>query len=350
MEDKILWQDDVMYYEGLPIPIEALRESIRASVEKAERIMKEDVFLGIEPSTFIPSWKKSVRDPPQLTTPGWSFLNIPENGYADAGELFAKALLSHPVLGPKFGYKDPETGVTIWNVDFLERWLGSCADVYALLFPDMHTSMGMPARGSEACNWTFCNQVHRRGNFRAIGGDLAIMAEYSKTTNARGLDKKIVRFVHHRQRDILVPMLSSARHLEKVFIPIYLSQKHPTLSEKDRTKIISDYDTFIFVNLKGVINTHIASHLIHNMFAERLPHSLNINVSVWRHIWIGLSRKYLTSKLAMAPETRDLMLEIMAATQTGHELDTATARYAVDHTTSIPMLSDKEINQFRLVS
>lgn len=160
---------------------------------------------------------ESLADDLANNTPGYSFLDDPDNGlmghFDDLLTVFSKDQDIRKLM-----FVEEEGGEINFNLLAWRKWLADLAKFENLLLVGVDMMGGSPPRGTELTATMVRNTPFRSRNMRALGNYLAIVRQYSKTTNNQQQDKIIPHAMDAFCSDIFIQLHVLARPIAQVKI------------------------------------------------------------------------------------------------------------------------------------
>jgi hypothetical protein len=331
----IMWDTkDSLRYEGRVVNLTDVWEMVRKELEEADEILHREVFKGLLTEEMFPSHPR-IMDKLRNQHAGYNFLEDEGNMFSEAKHDFAKALLGHPIHGPAFADIN-EKREMVYNKDMVREWFDSVAAFLEKLYVVMHISCGLPQRGSEAAETMIVNTMTAQRNLYALIDEVCIVGRYNKTSHNTGSDKVIPRAVHPKVAILLVKYLALVRPLERSF------------AEKVAPTVAKQFDTFLWVGIKGKWTSPKISSLLQDAFYQYTH--VPIGLAAWRHIAESIMRHKLTNQMGCQDEIKDWILEAAADEQAGHSNSLAQHLYAGEVGGLERGLHEKECKRYLLVS
>ncbi|KAI5984719.1 hypothetical protein EDD15DRAFT_2479439 [Pisolithus albus] len=311
---RILWADTEnwrsLYYKGNPITFDEICLIFKETGKKLIETWEEKVLGGV--SLSIPC--KAIVDNLTNKDVGYSFIFDPKN------TAFNKRThLIHEVIegkGKFEGFVVVREGSLRWNVGALRGWLKDYAELHKLLLLRAAMLSGAPARGSEMTAMTYRNtQTRPMRNLMCMGGHIALVCQYSKTTSLTGQDKFIPHGLDAITSDILLQDLALARPFAEIAAAKCFGDP---VAQLYKDHLFLNYNRLFTSDDLSKVMAHHSAHL-----------SAPLSINSWRHIQTAWKRKFKCSE-------REVMeidqAEDADALQAGHLRSTENRIYGISTT------------------
>lgn len=157
----------------------------------------------------------SLADDLSNNTPGYSFLDDPDNGLASHFDDLIQVFL-HSEATRQLMFVEKEGGEIDYNLLAWRRWMADLGRFENLLLVGVDMMGGSPPRGTELTATMVRNTPFRSRNMRALGDYLSIVRQYSKTTNNQQQDKIIPHAMDAFCSDMFIQLHVLARPVAQV--------------------------------------------------------------------------------------------------------------------------------------
>ncbi|KAI6117167.1 hypothetical protein EV401DRAFT_1889076 [Pisolithus croceorrhizus] len=178
---RFLWADTEnwrsLYHEGNLITFDEICQIFQDTEKKLIKTWEKKVLGGL--SLSIPC--KAIVDNLTNKDVGYSFLfDVKNTAFKDCTHLIHEVVRGKGSFGKFVVVRE---GSLSWNVGALHGWLKDYAELHRLLLLRAAILSGALARGSEMTAMTYHNtQIHTTCNLMCMGGHIALVCQYSKTT------------------------------------------------------------------------------------------------------------------------------------------------------------------------
>ena len=319
--------------DGVLINIDAIRSMQLAELNRATQVLFKQVLLGfpIEDAFEYPEW---IYDDANNRNLDYSLFDDLRNSFYQHRHAFCKWLVSHPVYGPIFGFVGAD-GKFVWNIEAVKEWLEQVYELKKHLFLLVHTTSGLPQRGTEVSATQFANSLTATRNLFSVMGRISIVGSYNKTSHNAHRSKPLPRALQSEVSRLSVVYLALARPLEQVVVHLVAKPEH-----------CQHYRTHLWAERSGLMNTQTFNSILNAAFKSHV--GVEMTMGRWRHTATAISRRYLTEPLRNQPDLLADVVDAMADKQMGHSTQIAAAFYAVE--TPQLGLTERELQLFFLVS
>ena len=280
------WDDDILVFKNVHFSISDLCQMMSQLVSKTKDSLATLLFLRNEyTSNDFPTipWNKLVDDIGDCTN-GYSFLTEPQNEWIRTKENYLFNKMRNSVELSSEWYNSEQNTI---DERALRQYGQSINKFRENLLVLIHITSGQPARGTEITNLRFVNSSTPR-NVCIDRGVVCIRTVYHKMMQQTGKGKHIYRYLPVCVGELLVYYLwlvlpfwqttngSFNGSTEK---SIYLWSKELSFPE---AKTISSEDLWNSTKLSNVLTTVFRTFM-----------GVAINISMWRHIAVAISRRFL---------------------------------------------------------
>lgn len=179
---------------------------------------------------------------------------------------------------------DPESGFltndgTTLNIPKAHAFLQEANEIAMELALSMHTTSGLPQRGTEISDLRIRNHERQRTFFFILGEMLAVF-HYNKTTNNTGMDKNIPHQLHRSLADLLIRYLLIVRPME-----VHLAQR------LYKPEVAALYSEFFLLNKDTkVTSTQFGAAL--TKFTGTY-YEVELGLNDYRHFAVATCREYI---------------------------------------------------------
>ena len=275
---RLWWVDNVnwtlLHYMGNEIAFDDVCRTFRDTENALIDIWENKILCGLLETQV--SYTKLVDD---LTNKdvGYSFVFDGRNvAFKDRTRLVRAVVQGE---GNFKNFLMVREGEVVWNMAAVRKWLKDYAELHKLLLLRVEMLSGAPARGTELTAMTYRNTQTRSRNLLCMGGHIALLCQYSKTTALTGRDKLIPHGLDAVTSDILLQDLVLARPLAEVFAKVCFND-----SER------AQYRDNLFVNFGKLFTSEDLSDVMASYSFPRIGYKLTINP--WRHVQTAWKRKF----------------------------------------------------------
>jgi hypothetical protein len=332
----ILWEDeDVFHLDGCMGSMSGLHALVKGELEDAKRILHDQVMLGCSEEGMTPP-RERMLDQLRNARPGYNFLQDPSNPFKAAQHRLALKILEHETHGPVFSDVD-EMGDVKHNRKAILEWMAKVQSFLEKLFVIVHLTIGLPPRGTEACETLLVNTLNAERNVYVVLQEFCVVGRYNKTSHNTGFDKPIPRAVHADPAQLAMEYLTLVRPLQRYFARFVVDEG-----------LWGYFDTHLWVGVKG----KWTSLQISNMLKEATYQYLHVSIGLasWRHLATSIMRKKLKGQTELQSEIQDWMISCMADEQAGHSAEVAAQFYGGEVTGMAHGMNENECKRYMTVS
>jgi hypothetical protein len=288
----IIWTEDcqrVAYHE-ISLTMGDLRDFVATQVKLAQRDLNELLMLHPEERRCeaIPHLRLYKMEDNHANNQGeWSFLKDLRNaeilqcGMSGAGQWLMDRIIEHEWLSDVF-FSLAKCGRIKWQRKRVEQYFQDVDSFLERLLLLVHITSGQPARGTEILTLRHMNTSN--GHHRSIfieNGLVGTVTSYHKGYNITGTLKIIHRYLPKEVSELLVYYLWLVLPFwQKLDVLVY-ARKEPSSPYLWPKKA----GTWNSSRLSKVLNQEASLHL-------KIP---NLNIRMYRHIAIAISRQHLKS-------------------------------------------------------
>jgi superfamily II DNA helicase RecQ len=315
---RIDWIGDQILYRDLQISMPEFRSFVHGLTHETQTILEQDLlFQRTTPEPLPVVDLRRLRDNPSNSQPGWNFLRDPRSVFPVSGDQWLlRRVRTQADLCTQF-FPDQNVRTPTQTVhDYVHTVDAFRTKLWVLV----HITGGQPARGTELLAVRHQNaSAGARRNIFLDNGLVTLVSDYHKGYNTSGRLKIIHRFIPAEISLLIVRYLW-------LILPFY--EQLTVYYYPDRT--LSD---FLWPNL---VDTTYSSTVVRTALQResRLRLGQTLDLQSYRHIAIGISRRYLQQEYSFPaassgpedeahPETDDI-LDLQAA----HTSHVAGAVYA----------------------
>lgn len=301
-----------MRFKGDLIELSSIQAMFQSQEQHMMQLFDKDIMLGATQRVQ----RDYIAEDLSNVKLGYCFLEDPRNSFTSYRNTLATHILQDDTLRARFTYRD-HNGKLVWARAPVYKWLADYAklSLWHLLRCEMLS--GGPGRGTEltAMMYRTCKGRDVR-NFVAIGGHIAMLRAYSKTSGTTGMDRIIPHSLDGFNADLLVQNLVLARPFAEFAAHIYWPNDK---------QVLFKYQNHAFVNIDKLFKTEDISNCMAEYTLEHV--FVKLTVRSWRHIAIAFRRKLCPAHLDILEEN-DLE-DRVAAEQTGHSVRTEKLNYGI---------------------
>lgn len=205
----------VLLFEGKLITIPNLHTIFTQMEDTMIELWEKDIMLnsGLYVEYGI------IADNLASTTPGYSFLDAPNNPFASRKSDFATHVFNNPTLFNKFFVEDGPGKHKI-NTHAARAWLAKLGLLEENLTISVEMRSGAPIRMAELTSTLIRNRDTRVRNVMGVGRNLSVIRQYSKNTNNRQSDRMIPHGLCAFDQDMVIQIHTLARPFAVVRISI----------------------------------------------------------------------------------------------------------------------------------
>lgn len=329
---SMLWEDkDRFRYHGQMYSMTSISDAIEYQKGAADEVLANLVLMHVPVEELMPRYV-DVQDRHRSDLDGYSFLSDPANPFLDAKDNLAKALFMHESWGCHFSNDDQ----TSFRPEAMKVWLRDVQTFLGHLFFLIHTTSGLPPRGTESAAMLLCNTAYQRRNLYYLCGNLCLVGTYNKTSHNTGFDKLIPRAMHKSVEMLLLIYLTLVRPIEKRFA-----------RDLGITSNLHLYDTHIWIGTDGKWTTRHMTDILQQSFG--MFGDIRIGIGAWRHIITNIVRKKVNTELCLHPLVLNTVLLVAANEQAGHSHEMALSTYGLD-CEGLTGMTEETLNLFLAVS
>ncbi|KAJ3914335.1 hypothetical protein F5877DRAFT_50678, partial [Lentinula edodes] len=310
---KIWWDDQECYtslrYKGRSITETHIHTLFERLQDKIIRLWEDKILGGLSHRVTYGSLADNLTN----CEPGYSFLDDVENRFSDHFHDLLRLFFADPQLRKQFfhvpgGSQKWEFNSLRWRV-----WLADLADLEKHLILAVDMMGGAPARGTEITSVLIRNTPFRVRNMRGLGKFVAMVREYSKTTNIMQADKVIPHAMDAFCADIFIQVHVLARPIAQ-----YLASK---LYPNDPGVAVL-YGEMAFMDAGKEFSSESLSTTMANSSLPILGWGLKI--SAWRDVTVAFKRKRCNKTMALLNDDETFELHMQ---QNGHSIDVNKQHY-----------------------
>ena len=313
-EGLIEWSNETILYGRISFSISNFRAFIHGLLSSTRATLFEDVLFQSKNSTTestisIPEipWSR-IFDNPLDSTPFSNFLQDSRTdlGVEDPKNWLIRKIASRPDLASRFRAPGEETFT--WNSRKLEKWLTSLSVFLEKLLVLIHLGGGQPARAPELLSIRSSNSIETGlRNLYVENGLLSFITFYHKGYSISGSTKIIHRYLPREIGSLLVYYLWLVAPFQKAIgLGVFRTSFSEYLFENPVKKTLAKS------NSRGLKTARKYTPEQFRRFFRRETQTglgVSINPSEYRHLAIGISRKYLRKNLQFQPEEQELDIE-----------------------------------------
>jgi RecQ family ATP-dependent DNA helicase len=324
-EGVLEWEGNKVLYQGIRFNMEQLRGMMHGLVEETRRDLMDLMMLEMnaegEVEEGLPpiDWER-LSDIPSEEKVGWSFLKDVQNKFAVDGKWWLLKRISHePRLQQEWFQEDIEGQDHPYQAKAVQEYQQKVEQFQEKLLLIMHMVGGQPARATELLGMRYANT--KQGGLRNIfidHGMVAFVTTYHKNYRQTGKMKIIHRYLPREVGELLL------RYLWLV-LPFWQSiqsviEKADKLSPfiwsdaiekdgKDGDGQANELDSSRDQGHESEEPNFKAMHRSKQWTSERIRKimqkysekwlGVRLNISAWRHIAIGIARRYLSGKFVV---------------------------------------------------
>ncbi|KAJ6601559.1 hypothetical protein B0H10DRAFT_1758826, partial [Mycena sp. CBHHK59/15] len=274
--DQGKWEE--MLFQGQKITLSQIKEILANLEVKIIDTWKNEVLMGID----LRASYDVISDTLGNSETGYNFINDIRNGqFRRSKNALVVAIFNDPKLAKMFTQEkqDGSGGVEL-NPKVCRGWLTNLAELEGMCMVLTEYTSGAPIRGTQLSSMLGCNTWNRLRNWMALGRFLAIISQYTKTTNTSQKDRLIPHALSAVVSDILIQIHAIARpfaqYLAKEFFP-------------GRNDVVTQYGELLFMDCGKPFTS---DRLSFKMAQYSTPILLwEIKLSIWRHLGIAIRRK-----------------------------------------------------------
>jgi len=295
----INWEGETIIYRTLSFSIANFREFVHGLISSTRALLFQDILFENSISTAksplrkIPdiSWRQ-IYDNPLDSTPFSNFLNDSRTniGLENPERFLYSRIATSPDLASRFTIPGPEFH---WDSRELSDWISFLSRFLENLLVLIHVTGGQPARAPELLSLRYSNSTKTgTRNIFIENGLLVFVTSYYKGYSISGTTKIIHRYLPREVGELLV---------------YYLWLVVPFLERILLTNFRKTLPEYLFKNLlksRRSKATRINSERFRKVFRRETLAGLGlaVNPSDYRHIAIGISRRFLSKSLQFQPE------------------------------------------------
>lgn len=297
-EGYINWiSHDELSYQHLTFSLGDLRACVHGLTSATAQILLDELLLCEESQVPSIPWD-SIKEDPNQSAARYSFLQDPRTKWPVDGEQW---LLQHVVTTKDlqrrfFDHKEKQ-----WRLNAIKRYLRSVVRFREKLAVLVHMTAGQPARAPELLSLRHRNTETGRRNVFVADGLVSFVSRYHKGFYLRNDSKLIHRFVPRVVGTLVV------RYLWLV-LPFAnrIDTYYAHLTQQARTKVPSQ-DTLIWSPDPATMRDWDSDRFSQCLRRETAIglRGQRINIPAYRHIAIGISRRFLRSSAAFPQNVHD---------------------------------------------
>ena len=327
-EGVMEWEGNRVLYQGIRFNMEQLRGMVHGLVEETRRDLMELMMMEMDAEGEVQGqlppidWER-LSDNASEEKVGWSFLKDVQNKFAVDGKWWLLKRISHePRLQGEWLQDDIDGQNHPYRMETVMEYQQKVEQFQEKLLLIMHMVGGQPARATELLGMRHSNT--KQGGLRNIfidRGMVAFVTTYHKNYQQTGKMKIIHRYLPREVGEILV------RYLWLV-LPFWqaiqsVTEKADQLSpfmwsdavvkdekdEKDKKEQDNELDSNIDEGYQSGEPSYKTMHQSKQWTSERIRKimqkqsekwlGVRLNISAWRHIAIGIARRYLSGKFVV---------------------------------------------------
>jgi superfamily II DNA or RNA helicase len=303
---------------GKVVTLQGIRDMVKERIEAAQEMLCKDVLYGLPLDNF--GWTSAeIEDDLSDITPGYSFIDSPENGFKGHRWDLLHSICAHPETRVMM-VERIEDGSILWRVAGCETWLKRSRAFLELLSSIIHITYGQPARGEELATIRIRNDAFGMRGIYWVNGRVMLFNSYSKNRSNTGLDRPVPRFLPESVGKLLIKYLTMVRPME-----IFLSGKMEKSEENSLGMLLfADYrKAWTGERLSDVFKTETNLH-----------GSAALGFREWRQVATGFM-KYHLKHYDPNPDVGAIF-----DYQAGHSQTTAARSYAVGSKDHLKLTGD----------
>ena len=329
-EGVMEWEGNRVLYQGIRFNMEQLRGMVHGLVEETRRDLMELMMLKmnaegeVEEGQLPPIDWDRLNDNASEEKVGWSFLKDVQNKFAVDGKWWLLKRISHePHLQQEWFQEDGGEQDHPYRAEAVMEYQQKVEQFQEKLLLIMHLVGGQPARATELLGMRHSNT--KQGGLRNIfidRGMMAFVTTYHKNYQQTGKMKIIHRYLPKEVGELLLQYLwlvlpfwqaieSVTKQADQLspFIWSNAVEKEAKDRTEDRTEArdrtedrTEEGDELGDPNYKAIHQSkQWTSERIRKIIQKQSEKWLGVrlNISAWRHIAIGISRRYLQGKFVV---------------------------------------------------
>ncbi len=357
-EGVIEWIGDRICYSTIELSMGGLRQMVHGLVQTTRtRLIEELLLLPVDECGEVAAGAEALlprinwgglRDNPVQKEMGWNFLKDPRNEFAVDGEwwLFERVFQEGNIRGKFVDSGSEELRWLASGVDGYGRAVETFKEEVMML---MHITGGQPGRGPELLSIRHCNSA--KGGQRNIfveDGLMSFVTGYHKGYRMTGDVKIVHRYLPREVGELLmyylwlvVPFWKKLKVvIDRVdeFTPFLWGQDTPAGEERGMTGVEKKWTSD---RLRRILQRESTGRI-----------GVRLGISSWRHIAIGIGRRYLRANFGdSADDGEEVGEEDDDAwdRQAGHSTEVAGMLYA-RWLMEAPLETQGRRQQFRTIS
>ncbi|KAF5347918.1 hypothetical protein D9756_010116 [Leucocoprinus leucothites] len=330
---SFIWLNDEktqFIWRGNKVKVSGITDMAMEIKRRMYKQWKEKVLCGLD----IEIRYDHIADDLESTDTHYGFVDDARNKNICEPNLLMKRILGDPELSSEFvaGWRD--NGDPIWRTGRLVQWLFDYSEFLLLFMASIEVTAGSPSRGTELTCLLYRNTPTRTRGIYAVGGCLAIVCQYSKTTSNTGRDRWLPHAVDGFDHDFGANIM----FLAQPFAVLSMSTAKP-----NRPDLVDLWYTQLFVNFDRKFVTDDLSSILKRVSLSTM--GVALGVRDYRQVSIAVRRAHCpTMEQLIGVEDSDA-----AALQAGHTRATEDRHYGIT-TSFLATLPEDLIEPFLKVS
>ncbi|KAF5348175.1 hypothetical protein D9756_010738 [Leucocoprinus leucothites] len=262
-----IWLDDQntrCLWKGHEITLFQLQNMARKLLRLQYKSFVEDVMLGFN----IRLDYKRIWDDLSDDAPHYGFVEDSANAELDQHNLLMQCICNNPRRRKEFLVGTLPDGKPLWNPTRVRQWLAAYAEFLLLLMASIEVMAGSPSRGTEMTCIHIRNTPTRTRGLYVLGDHVAIVCQYTKTSNLTSQDSLLPHGLDAFNSDFIAHV---------VFVTHPFAQWLISFLYLNNPEFVKLYHTHLFVNVTKEFGTEDLTQILKSVTLSTLKVSMGLS-------------------------------------------------------------------------
>ncbi|KAF5344300.1 hypothetical protein D9756_011600 [Leucocoprinus leucothites] len=264
---RYIWLDDQntrCLWKGHEITLFQLQNMARELLRLQYKSFVEDVMLGFN----IRLDYKRIWDDLSDDAPHYGFVEDSANAELDQHNLLMQCIRNDPRRRKEFLVGTLPDGKPLWNPTRVRQWLAAYAEFLLLLMASIEVTAGSPSRGTEMTCIHIRNTPTRTRGLYVLGDHVAIVCQYTKTSNLTSQDSLLPHGLDAFNSDFIAHV---------VFVTHPFAQRLISFLYPNNPEFVKLYHTHLFVNVTKEFGTEDLTRILKSVTLSTLKVSMGLS-------------------------------------------------------------------------
>ncbi|KAG2111477.1 hypothetical protein DEU56DRAFT_919982 [Suillus clintonianus] len=335
----LLWNTErtVLQVDGSPLIISAIRDMVHSLISRANTLIVS-LCEGVDMKDFDQCLKthldplepgKWPKDPLRNNTPGYSFIQDPQNPFKAFQALLLQRFYDTPEIFNKYHVRQPSR--TVFKQASVARWFNALAEFHDIVFCLVHVTSGGPARGTELETYRLTNTREGPRTLYFVAGHITFITGYNKSRQRTDYpDKYVARPIYRPLQPIIMYLAGPLRGIAEVWIHAIHTPPR-------------DLGPQVFMRFSKPLRSEDFSQILQTQTNHHLHVSMGLRM--WRQMIKAIMRRILNLDIDDEGDQQDDAID----ESFGHSTGTGRSRYGLTWN-DLPSLHEDMISELFQVS